>query len=218
MFAGVFAAVEEVPEFWALVFGIPLAEVVAVGEEALFGAGFFFVAASATEAGIVLMFLDGIEEGDGLEFVAGGVGAFFLNDPAGVDGILNKTDDECGAEEFHEFIAIDHGFLKVVAGVDVDEGERRTSRPESFFREPCHDDGILAAGEEEGGVLELGGGLTEDEDGFRFELVEMGQIVVHRVRKRSKVEGLSRSATGVARFNYCRSAAVLKGILGWVKK
>ncbi len=196
VFAGIFAAVEEVPEFGALVFWIPLAEVVAVGEEAFFGAGFFLVAASATEAGIVLMFLDGIEEGDGLELIAGGVGAGFLDDAAGIDGFLDGTDDESGAEEFHEFIAIDHGFIEVVASIDMDEWEGRTSGPESFFRKPCHDDGVFTAREEEGGVFELGGGLAEDEDRLGFELVELGQIVIHEFFREEVHRGGAEVAEG----------------------
>ena len=176
--AGVFAAVEEVPEFGALIFGIPLAEVVAVGEEAFLGAGFFFVAATAPEAGVVLVFFDRVEEGDGLEFVAGGVGAGFFDDAAGVDGFLDVTYDELGAEEFYEFIAVVHGFVEIVAGIDVDERERRAGGPEGFFGEPCHDDGVFAAGEKESWVLELRRGFPEDENRLGFELIEVGEVVV----------------------------------------
>ena len=178
VFAGVLAAVEEVPEFGALVFRVPLAEVVAVGEEALLGAGFFLVAAAAAEAGVVLVLLDGVEQGDGLQFVAGGVGAFFLDDAAGVDGFLDGADDEAGADEFHEFIAVGHGFREIVAGIDVDEREGHARRPEGLAGEPGHDDGVLAAGEKQGGVFKLGGGFAQDEDGFGFELVEVAEVVV----------------------------------------
>ena len=178
VFAGVFAAVEEVPEFGALVLGVPLAEVVAVGEEALLGAGFLFVAASAAEAGVVLVLLDGIEQGDGLEFVAGGVGAFFFDDAAGINGLLDVADDERGADEVHEFIAVAHGFGEIVAGIHVDEREGHAGGPEGFFCKPCHDDRVFPAGEEQGGVLELGRGFAQDENRFGFELVELAEVVV----------------------------------------
>ena len=145
VFTGVFSTVEKVPKFWALVFWIPLAEVIAVGEEAFFGAGFFFVATSTSEAGIVLMFLDRIEEGDGLEFVAGSVRSFFFDDAAGIDGFLDVTHNELSAQEFYELIAVVHCFLEVVTGIDVDERKGRACGPEGFFREPCHDDGIFTA-------------------------------------------------------------------------
>jgi hypothetical protein len=92
---------------------------------------------------------------------------------------LDKADDELGTEEFYEFIAVDHGLLKVVTGIDVNQWEGRASGPEGFFRKPCHDDGIFTAREEEGGVLKLSGGLAEDEDRFGLKLVEMGEVVVH---------------------------------------
>jgi hypothetical protein len=130
-----------------------------------------------------LMFLDGVEESDGLEFVAGGVRSFFLNDATGIDRFLDVTDNELGAEEFHELIAINHGFFEVVAGIDMDEWEGRSSGPKGLFREPSHDDGVFAAGEQEGRILELGGGFPENEDRLRFELVEMGKVVVHFVGK-----------------------------------
>ncbi len=179
VFTGIFASVEKVPKLGALVFWIPLAEVIAVGEEAFLGARFFFIAASATEAGIVLMFLDGVEECDGLKFVAGRVRSFFLNDATGIDRFLDVTDNELGAEEFHELIAIDHGFFEIVTGIDMDEWEGRASGPKGFFREPSHDNRVFTSGEQEGWVLELGGGFPENEDRLGFELVEMGKIVIH---------------------------------------
>ena len=172
------ATVEKIPQFGTLVFRVPLAEVVAVGEEALFGAGFLLVAAAATEAGVVLVELDGVEQGDSLEFVAGGVGAFFFNDAAAVDGVLDGADDEGGADEFHELVAVGHGFVEIVPGVDVDEREGHAGGPKGLAGEPGHDDGVLAAGEEQGGVLELGGRFAKDEDRFGFELIELAEVVV----------------------------------------
>ncbi len=178
VFAGISASVEKVPEFGALVFRVPLPKIVAVGEEAFLGTGFLLVAATTAECGIILMFLKGIEKGDGLEFVARGVGSGFLGHAAGVDGFLNGADDELGAEQAYELIAVMHGLIEIVSGIDVDERKRRACWPECFFREPSHDDGVLAAGEEQGGVLELRGGFPQDEDGLGFELVEVGKVVV----------------------------------------
>ena len=68
-----------------------------------------------------------------------------------------------------------------MAGVDVDQRERHAGRVEGFSRDPGHHDGVLAAGEEQARVLELGGGLAEDEDRLGFDLVEVGELVVgHR--------------------------------------
>ena len=177
VFAGVLASVEEVPEFGALVFRIPLAEVVAMREEAFFGTSLFFITASAAEAGVVLVLLDRVEERDGLKFVARGVGAFFLHGASGIDRFLHEADDEVGADEFDEFVAVGHGLIEVVSGIDVDEWEGHACGPEGFACKPCHDDRVLAAGKEQGGVLKLGGSFAKDEDRLGFELVEVAEVV-----------------------------------------
>ncbi|MGA0094062.1 MAG: hypothetical protein ACO3J2_07190 [Chthoniobacterales bacterium] len=58
-------------------------------------------------------------------------------------------------------------------GVDVQEREGYLGRPERFGREMRHDDRILAPGKKQGRILELRGGLAQDEDRFGLELVEM---------------------------------------------
>ena len=130
-------------------------------------------AAATAEAGVVLVEFDGVEQGDGLKFVARGVGTFFLNDAAAVDGVLHGADDEGGADEFHEFIAISHGFVEIVAGVDVDQRERRPGGPERLPGQPSHDNRVLAAGKKQRRILELRGCLAQDKNRFGLDLVEM---------------------------------------------
>jgi hypothetical protein len=74
------AAVEKIPQFGPLVFRVPLPEVVPVREEALLGPRLFLVAPPAAETGGESVFLDGVEKGDGLQGVAGGVGTFLFLD------------------------------------------------------------------------------------------------------------------------------------------
>ena len=64
---GLDAAIEDVPQLRALVLGIPLAQTVAEGEDALLGAGFLLVAPRSTESGIVVAFAQRVEQGLGLE-------------------------------------------------------------------------------------------------------------------------------------------------------
>jgi hypothetical protein len=89
----------------------------------------------------------------------------------------HARDDEAGSDEADEVVAVGDGFGEVVAGVDVEEGEGHASRVEGFASEPCHDDGVFTAGEEEGWVAELCGGFAEDVDGFRFQLLEVTDLV-----------------------------------------
>jgi hypothetical protein len=59
----------------------------------------------------------------------------------------------------------------------MNQREWHARRPEGFFRKPSHHDGVLATGEKQGRILELGGGFAEHEDGFRFKLIEVAEVV-----------------------------------------
>ena len=62
--------IEEIPQFGALVLGIPLAEVIAVGKEALFRSGLLFVTTSTAKDGVEFVLFDRVEQGRGLESIA----------------------------------------------------------------------------------------------------------------------------------------------------
>ena len=72
----VFLTVEEVPELRALILGVPLPKLVAVGEEALFGTCFLFVPAGTTEGCIEFAFLQLFEQDMGLQVVYPGIRSF----------------------------------------------------------------------------------------------------------------------------------------------
>ncbi len=61
MFAGGDAGIEQGPELGALGLGIPLAEAVAVAEDALLGARLLLVAAGAADQRIEAELLDGLQ-------------------------------------------------------------------------------------------------------------------------------------------------------------
>ena len=56
------ASVEKIPQFRPLVLGIPLPERVAERIDALFGAGFFLVAARAAEGGLESAFRESVKQ------------------------------------------------------------------------------------------------------------------------------------------------------------
>jgi hypothetical protein len=87
-----FAAVEQIPQLGALVLGVPLRELVAVGEEALFGACLFFVAPRAADGAVEFQFLDGVHKRHRLQGVAAGVDAFFLaTRPWSIESCTERT-------------------------------------------------------------------------------------------------------------------------------
>ena len=97
MLALLVAAVVEVPELGALVLRVPLAEAVAEGEDPLLGPRLLLVAAAAAEDGVEAVLLDPLEQGDGLVAVAAFEFVADL-DPAGVDLVLDRGDDQPQAQ------------------------------------------------------------------------------------------------------------------------
>ena len=65
-FAFVFAGVIEVPQFRALLFGIPAVLGIAERKNTLLGAGFFFIATCATKGGIETIFIQRLFQPIGL--------------------------------------------------------------------------------------------------------------------------------------------------------
>ena len=167
MLAGAVPRVEEVPQLGALVLGVPLAELVAQADDALLGAGLLLVAAAAAEDAVEAVPCDRVEQRLGLQRVARAVGA--LAQPAVVDAVLHRGDLEPQPEPLDRRVAVGEHLGEVVAGVDVQHRERDRRRPERLRREVQHDDGVLAAAEEQHRALELGGDLADDEDRLALE-------------------------------------------------
>src|SRR5579862_9877585 len=167
------ARVEEVPELRTLGPRVPLAEVVAEAEDALFRPRTLLVAARAAHRRIEAVLGDRVEQRRRLELVPRRARARLLDDAAAVDRLLHACDDEPLAELGDTPVAKLEHLREVVAGVDVHDGERQLAGPERLLREAQQHDRVLAAGEEQHGPLQLGGDLTHDVDRLRLELVEV---------------------------------------------
>jgi len=163
------APVVERPELGPLVLRVPLAELVAVGEDPLLGPRLLLVAPGSPEHGVELLRLDGVEERGGLQAVARGAGARLLGHPAGVDGRLDAGHDQTGSELGHPPVAELEDLGEVVPGVDVHQRERERGGPERLLGHPQHDDRVLAPGEQQHGALELGRHLAEDVHRLRLQ-------------------------------------------------
>ncbi len=138
--------IKYVPEFGALVTRVPLAALIAEGEDALFGAGTFFVAAGATDGGVELTVAETIEEGGGFEGAATALGAPVEGVGAFVEGGAVGVDDEIEAKFGGVAVAeLDH-FLELVAGIDVEEREGDGAGKEGLLGEAKEDGGVFADG------------------------------------------------------------------------
>ena len=179
--AAVDLAVVERPQLGALVLRVPLAELVAVGVDALLGAGLLLVAAAATEGGGEALLLDDVQQGADLEPVAARScrrrRPRRWRWPPRREATTRRT-----PSRLTQLSRVVEHLGEVVAGVDLEHRERDLGGVERLLRQPEHDDGVLAAGEHQHRLLELGRDLAEDVDRLRLQLVELAQAVVRMGR------------------------------------
>jgi hypothetical protein len=148
MLAHMLFAIEDIPQFRALVFGIPLSEFIAMRKEPFFGTGFLFIAAAASDGYIEFVFFDGIQQGNGLQYVPTGIESRFFGGASLIDAGLYRSHNEAGAQLFNECIAVGKRLLKIVSRINVRQCKWDFLRPESFPCQMDHHDGVLAAGKE----------------------------------------------------------------------
>src|SRR5204862_4525592 len=118
-----------------------------------------------------------IEQRDRLQAVARRARTVLLDDPAVVDRLLHRRDDEALVELLDTAIAELDDLGEVVARVDVHQREREARRAERLLGQAQQHDRVLAAREEQHGALELRGDLAHDVDRLGFEVAEVGQLV-----------------------------------------
>jgi len=82
----------------------------------------------------------------------------------------------------HHVVAEVEDFLQVVAGVDMQQGERQRRRPEGLDRQVQQHGGVLTAREENDRAFELAGYLSEDVDRFGLEGVESIELCAVELR------------------------------------
>ena len=141
------AAVVEVPQFRALILGIPLAEAVAEGVDPLLGAGFLFVAAGAAEGRIETAFGQGVEQRAGLEQAAAFLGAEAEGTGAVVDRLAVRVDDQSGADLARRNGRETRSFRGTYRWYRCAAGETECGAGmERLLRQPDHHGGVFADG------------------------------------------------------------------------
>ena len=175
MLARSVAAVVQAPELGPLVARIPLAELVAQRDDALLGARLVLVAAGTAEDGVVACRRRS-RRAAGRVCSGLRVPSARSCEAAVVDVVLHAGDFETDAETRDGLVAEREHLGEVVAGVDVQHREGHAAGRERLRREVEHDDGVLAAGEQQHGALELGDDLADDVDRLGLEQVEGGAV------------------------------------------
>jgi hypothetical protein len=148
---------------------------VSEGEDPLLGPGALLVAARAAERGVEAVGGDPVEQGGGLQAVAGRVRAGLLGHAARVDRLLDGGDDQPLAQLAHAAVAELEHLGEVVTGVHVHDRERERAGAERLLGEAQQDDRVLAAAEEQDGALELRGDLAHDVDGLGLQRAQLGE-------------------------------------------
>ena len=171
MLANVLAAVENVPQFGPLILRIPLPEIVAVRENALFGAGFFLVAAGTANAGVEFVFFDSVEQRGGLQRVTTCVEARFLFHAASVNRFLHRPHNQFGAQPFHQRVAVFKRFHEVVPRVDMDKRERQFCRIKRLVSQVSNHNRVLSAREQNRGPLKLSRHLAQNVNRFGLKFL-----------------------------------------------
>ena len=183
MLALVDAPVVEVPQLGPLVLGVPLAELVAEGEDPLLRPGPLLVAAGAAEGGVEAVLGDRVQQRHRLQAVARGPRTGLLDHAAAVDRVLDAGHDQPLAQFGHPAVAVLDHLGEVVAGVHVHQREREGARPEGLLGQAQQHDRVLAAAEQQHRALEFGGDLAHHLDRLGLERAQVGQLgaggVVH---------------------------------------
>ena len=166
------ARVEQAPQFRPLRLGLPLAKTVAVAEDALFGAGFFFVAAGTTNERVELEFFNRFQQGDRLVHIAAFTGVGQAHSAAR-HGVFHTAHDQLGTQFFGAQVAEIGHFMEVMAGVDHQQRVGDVANAKGFFGALQHHQRILAAREQQGRAFGGTGHFTQDVYGFFFQRIQM---------------------------------------------
>ena len=170
---GLVAPVVQAPQLGTLVLRIPLAELVTEAEDALLRPCLLLVAPGAAEHGIEAVRLDGVEQRRRLQTVARSARTLVLDHTAGVDRVLDRRDDQPRAQLGGPAVAELEHLVEVVPGVDVHQRERDAGGRERLLGDAQHDDGVLAAAEQQARPFELRRHLAHDVDRFSLDRTQV---------------------------------------------
>ena len=176
------------PQLRTLIFRVPAVEAVAEGVDALFRAGFLFVATRAAERGVKAVFVQRLLQ------------AFRFHDI----GMLSAAVDKRVDAHRHPFRVFMHQQLTAVgfggtvaelihltefpAGIDVQQRERQGSRIKRFARQMQHYAGIFPDGVHHHRVRKFGGHLTNNMDAFRLQLPQVSESFLVHNRSLSQID------------------------------
>ena len=172
-FAGPHARVVEPPEFGPLVLRIPGMRRRAEREDALLGAGLFFVAPRAAEGRVEAVFVERLLQAFRLHHLGMKRRAGIERIDAAPDAVLVDMHEQVEAEPLGGRVAeLDH-FTKLPCRIDMEERERRLRRIERLHRQMKHHRRVLADRIKHDRVAEFGRNLAHDVDALGLQALQV---------------------------------------------
>jgi hypothetical protein len=139
---------------------------IAERQDPFLGTRLVLIAATTTECRIESVRRDGVEQGHRLQPVSAGPRAGVLDDTTVVDRGLHTGHHQPRTDALDEPISVLDDFGKVVTGVDVHDRKWQPGRGEGEHGEMQQHRRVLAATEQQHGILALRCNLANDRDGF----------------------------------------------------
>ena len=168
------AGIVQLPQLGALVLGVPAVVGRAEREHPLFRAGFFLVAARATEGHVEIVFRKRLLQPLGLPHV--GVQRAVVK---GVDALFQRlgvvVDDQLHPGVAGGLVAQVIHRPELPGGVDMQKREGRRRRVEGLLRQMQHAGAVLAHRIKHDGVFGIGHHLAHDVDAFGLKPLQVGQ-------------------------------------------
>ena len=173
------AAVVEIPQFRALVLGIPLAKASRWEKKRSLARAFSSSRRAPPRAASNLNSANASSSVTVCSALRLAVGPVSSTARALVDGVLHRADDQLGAQFDRP---VRHGMSRVSGKLwpvsMCSSGKGDLAGVERLSRQVGHHDRVLAAGKEQHGPFKLGRDFAHHVDGFRFELFQMGTGVI----------------------------------------
>ena len=144
-----------------------------MAEEAFFCPRLLFITSRTADAGVVLTFFDGVEQGRGLQSVAARLRSGLFPHTSRINGRLHAAHNELHAEALGQSVTKLDGLGEVVARVDVHELHGDAGRGKGLGRQMGHHDAVFSAAEQDGRPLKLGRHFPQHKHGLRLEFVQM---------------------------------------------
>ena len=171
------SAVVYIPQFGALILGVPLIELVAETEDTFLGSGFFFVSASATKCSIKLILVQGIEQSLGFHQVCVNLATMSERTHTCIEGFHIAFHNEVPSVLFGILVTELYHFLEFPFAVDMHQGKRNLARSKSLFCQAYHHAAVLTNAIQHYRILKLCSHFTYDMYGFCLEFLQMTQTV-----------------------------------------